>query len=183
MAGPRTLTRWRGELTIRTFLPWLTAILVVIADRVTKSWVLAHLAIGAWRPVAPGVALTHVHNRGIAFSLFADGGPLSRMLLHGVILGAVVLIAWMLFRHASRRPVAGLAFGLILGGAVGNLIDRVLYGWVIDFVHLWVRAGGRTWSWPDFNVADAAITVGALVLVVSELFTTAPEDTRAPDAD
>ncbi len=183
MNGPRTLPRRRGDLAIRTYLPWLTAILVVIADRITKSWVLEHLEIGAWRPVASGIALTHVHNRGIAFSLFADGGPLSRMLLHGVILGAVVLIAWMLFRHASRRPVAGLAFGLILGGAVGNLIDRILYGWVVDFIHLWVRIGGHTWSWPDFNVADAAITVGALLLIVSELFAKAPEEADASDAD
>jgi signal peptidase II len=113
--------------------------------------------------------LTHVHNRGIAFSLFSDGGWLTRMLLHGVILAAVVLIAWMLFRHGHRHPVYGLAFGLILGGALGNLVDRVLYGWVIDFIHLWIRLGHRIWSWPDFNLADSSITIGAVVLIAAEL--------------
>jgi signal peptidase II len=64
--------------------------------------------------------------------------------------------------------MAGLAFGLILGGALGNLIDRVMFGWVIDFIHLWVRVGDRSWAWPDFNVADSAITVGACLLILNE---------------
>ena len=153
---------------MRTALPWITATLVVILDRITKMAVMDHLAEGAWEPVFPGLALTHVHNPGIAFSLFSDGGPVSRIVLHGVILTAVVLIAWMLQRHGRHQLVAGTAFGLILGGAVGNLIDRVLYGWVVDFIHVWVKIGDRTWSWPDFNVADSAITVGAILLILSE---------------
>ena len=154
---------------MKSLLPWLTAALVVLADRVTKLLVLDHLAVGSWTPVLPGFALTHVHNTGIAFSLFSGGGWLSRALLHGVILTAVVLSAWMARRHGHHRVMAGFAFGLILGGAIGNLVDRVLYGWVIDFVHLWIRIGDRTWSWPDFNVADSAITVGAILLILNEL--------------
>jgi signal peptidase II len=154
---------------MRTLIPWCTAIAIVIADRLTKLLVIREIPVGGWRSVAPGVALTHVHNRGIAFSLFSEGGWLSRIILHGVILTAVVLIAWMLFRHGQRQPMAGLAFGLILGGAVGNLIDRVMYGWVVDFIHLWVRIGDRSWAWPDFNVADSAITVGAGLLILNEL--------------
>ncbi len=168
---------------MRGVLPWLTALLVVIADRITKAMILARIEPGSWIEVMPGVALTHVHNRGIAFSLFAGGGPLTRVILHLVIFTSVVIIAAMVVRHGHHSRLGGLAFGLILGGAVGNLIDRVLYGAVIDFVHLWVRAGGRTWSWPDFNIADASITVGAVLLIASELRSGRSEHEDAPDSD
>ena len=88
----------------------------------------------------------------------------------------------MVVRHGHQSRLAGLAFGLILGGAVGNLIDRVLYGAVVDFVHVWVKIGGRTWSWPDFNVADASITVGALLLIANEFRTQPSEPEDAPDS-
>jgi signal peptidase II len=154
---------------MRALLPWLTAAVIVVFDRITKMAVLDRLAPGSWVEIVPGFALTHVHNPGIAFSLFAGGGPLTRVILHLVIFTSVVIIAAMVVRHAHGSRLAGLAFGLILGGAVGNLIDRVLYGWVIDFVHLWARVGDRTLSWPDFNVADAAISCGAVLLIASEL--------------
>ncbi|MCU0234678.1 MAG: signal peptidase II [Thermoanaerobaculales bacterium] len=154
---------------MRALLPWLTAAVIVAFDRITKMAVLDRLAPGSWVEIVPGFALTHVHNPGIAFSLFAGGGPLTRVILHLVIFTSVVIIAAMVVRHAHGSRLAGLAFGLILGGAVGNLIDRVLYGWVIDFVHLWARVGDRTLSWPDFNVADAAISCGAVLLIASEL--------------
>lgn len=168
---------------MRGALPWITAALVVVADRVTKGLVLARLDPGAWVEVMPGLALTHVHNRGIAFSLFSGGGAFTRVLLHLVIFTSVVIIAAMVVRHAHHSRLAGFAFGLILGGAVGNLIDRVLYGWVIDFVHLWARIGGRTVSWPDFNVADASISVGAVLLIFNELRSSRREAVDAPDSD
>jgi len=167
---------------MRSWIPWLTALVIVVADRLTKIAVLRNLEYGQWHPVFPGFTLTHVRNPGIAFSLFADGGPLTRILLHLVILTAVVVIAWMVVRHGSHRIPSGMAFGLILGGAVGNLIDRVLYGWVLDFVHIWIRVNDRIWSWPDFNVADSAISVGAVVLILTELLQ--PETSEhAPDPD
>lgn len=168
---------------MRGALPWITAALVVVADRVTKGFLLARLDPGAWVEVMPGLALTHVHNRGIAFSLFSGGGAFTRVLLHLVIFTSVVIIAAMVVRHAHHSRLAGFAFGLILGGAVGNLIDRVLYGWVIDFVHLWARIGGRTVSWPDFNVADASISVGAVLLIFNELRSSRREAVDAPDSD
>jgi signal peptidase II len=133
--------------------------------------------------ILPGVALTNVHNRGIAFSLFSGGGTLTRILLHLVIFTSVVIIAAMVVRHGHHSRIAGFAFGLILGGAVGNLIDRVLYGWVIDFVHVWARLGGHTWSWPDFNVADASITMGAILLVLNEIHANRTDGDDAPDPD
>jgi len=168
----------------RTALPWLIAILVVAADRATKLAVIRNLSPGSWVDVVPGFALTHVHNPGIAFSLFSGGGPLSRLLLHMVIVTAVVLIVWMVVRHGHHHLLAGISFGLILGGAVGNLVDRVLWGYVVDFLHVWARVGDRVWSWPDFNVADSAITVGAVLLIVSEIVT-GRKDRRddAPDPD
>ncbi|MEE4272357.1 MAG: signal peptidase II [Thermoanaerobaculales bacterium] len=166
---------------MRSWIPWLTAALIVLADRLTKMAVLRQLEHGQWHEVFPGFTITHVRNPGIAFSLFADGGPFTRVLLHLVILTAVVVIAWMVVRHGQRRILSGLAFGFILGGAVGNLIDRVIYGWVLDFIHVWVRVGGRTWAWPDFNVADSAITTGAIILILFEIFR--PEADDAPDSD
>jgi len=168
---------------MRGVLPWITALLVVVADRITKSMILDRLEPGSWVEVMPGVALTHIHNRGIAFSLFAGGGPLTRMLLHLVIFTSVVIIAAMVVRHGHHSRLGGFAFGLILGGAVGNLIDRVLYGAVVDFVHLWAKIGGRTWSWPDFNVADASITIGAVLLIANEFRTQTSESEDAPDSD
>lgn len=155
----------------KRLLPWLTAIAILGLDRWTKGLVLEHLPYSHTTEVSvfTGLSLTHVRNSGIAFSLFADGGPLTKVILHAVILTSVVVIAWILVRHAGERILTGLAFGLILGGAVGNLIDRMLYGWVIDFIHVWIKAGGRIHSWPDFNVADSAITVGAVLLVIAEM--------------
>lgn len=170
---------------MRGWLPWLTALLVVGADRLTKMAVVDRIPHGSWIPVFPGLTLTHVRNPGIAFSLFAEGGVLTRIVLHLVIFTAVVVIAWMVVRHGHHRIAAGFAFGLILGGAVGNLIDRVLWGWVLDFIHVWVRVGGRIWAWPDFNVADSAITVGAVLLILTEFSRTDDSETttHAPDSD
>jgi signal peptidase II len=168
---------------MRGYVPWIAAALVVIADRVTKSVLLARIEPGGWVEVMPGLAFTHVHNRGIAFSLFAEGGSLTRVFLHLLIFTSVVIIAAMVVRHGHHSRLAGIAFGLILGGAVGNLIDRVIYGWVIDFIHVWARVGGRSLSWPDFNVADASISVGAVFLIINELRGHRLDAHDAPDPD
>lgn len=168
---------------MRGALPWITATLIVVLDRISKGIVLDRLSPGGWFEVAPGFAFTHVHNPGIAFSLFAGGGAITRVFLHLVIFTSVVIIAAMVVRHGHHNRLAGLSFGLILGGAVGNLIDRVLYGWVIDFIHVWARVGGKTWSWPDFNVADASITIGAVLLIINELRGHRIDEEHAPDSD
>ena len=168
---------------MRGVLPWIAAFLVVASDRITKSMVLAKIEPGSWIDIMPGLAFTHIHNRGIAFSPFAGGGPLTRMLLHLVIFTSVVIIAAMVVRHGHHSRLGGFAFGLILGGAVGNLIDRVLYGAVIDFIHVFAKIGGRVWSWSDFNIADASITVGAILLIANEFRVHRSEGDDAPDSD
>ncbi len=166
---------------MRKALPWLIALVVLIADRASKAAVLHCLIPGTLVPVIPGIALTNVRNRGIAFSLFADAGGTGRLILQAAIAVAVIVIAWIVYRHGGRSVLASTALGLILGGAAGNLLDRILYGWVVDFIHLWISLGGRTWTWPDFNVADSAITVGAILLVLAEL--RRPEKAHAPGTD
>jgi len=176
-------------VTMKRILPWMTAIGILFLDRWTKVLVLERLPFSPFTEVRllPGLSLTHVHNSGIAFSLFADGGPLSKVMLHAVILTSVVVIAWILVRHSGGRVITGLSFGLVLGGAVGNLVDRMLYGWVVDFIHVWITINGRIYSWPDFNVADSAISVGAALLVISELAgrsrLSEDEASDAPDSD
>jgi signal peptidase II len=169
---------------MRRALPWILAPIVVVVDQLTKWWVMGTLPHGGRMDVFPGLAITHVHNPGIAFSLFSDAGPLARVGLHAVILTAVVVIAWLAVRQSHHATALAVAFGLILGGAVGNLIDRVLHGWVVDFIHVWVRFRGAIQAWPDFNVADSAITVGAGLLILSEIFGRRGEDAdNASDTD
>lgn len=163
---------------MRRWIPWLIAPVVVCADQITKMMVMNGIPHGGRVDVFTGFALTHVHNPGIAFSLFSDSGPLVRLALHAVILTAVVVIAWMAARQSHHATALAVAFGLILGGAVGNLIDRIVHGWVVDFLHVWVRLGDRVLSWPDFNVADSAITIGAITLVASEVLFSGRRETE-----
>jgi len=145
-----------------TLAPWLaTAAVIVAADRATKALVQGALAPGERIPVMPFTDLVLVFNTGAAFSFLAGAGGWQRGFFIAVAIAAVVLIVWLLARHAGERLFcAGLA--LILGGAIGNLWDRIQLGHVVDFVLL--HAGG--WHFPAFNVADSAITVGAGLLIL-----------------
>jgi signal peptidase II len=125
---------------------------VVAADQATKALVRANIDIGGRDGVFPGVELVHVRNRGVAFGLFADGG-----LVLIVIGGACVAALLAFFATHSRRPLVWLPTGLLLGGAAGNLIDRLHQGYVTDFIDLPL--------WPAFNLADSCITIGVLSLL------------------
>ena len=128
------------------------AVVAVVTDQATKALVRDNVVFGSRDGVFPGVELVHVRNRGVAFGLFADGGAV-------LIAVAAVSVAALLifFATHSRRPLVWLPTGLLLGGAAGNLIDRVQRGYVTDFVDLPL--------WPAFNVADVCITVGVLSLL------------------
>jgi len=150
---------------VRGLAPWLlVAAVVAVLDQTTKAIVQAALQPGARIPVAPFLDLVLVFNTGAAFSILAGAGGWQRAFFIAIALAAAVLIVHLLRRHPDERLFcAGLA--LILGGALGNLWDRIVLGHVVDFVLL--HAYG--WHWPAFNVADSAITVGAVLLVLDEL--------------
>jgi signal peptidase II len=140
---------------------------VLLIDQVTKRLVQSGIAEGDRNGVFPGVELVHVRNHGVAFGAFAGGGAIV-----AVVIGAalVALVVWFL-RHTTT-PLAWLPTGLLLGGAVGNIFDRVRDGAVTDFV--------KFPAWPAFNVADIAITVGVLsLLYVLESAGDGPEGNRA----
>jgi signal peptidase II len=153
-----------------TRLPWLLLIsaLIVTADRWTKNWVAHHVRIGAAIPVIDHVLrITHWTNEGAAFSLFADSASPHRvrwaLIVFTLIAAVAVLIA--LVRLGNRITLATLALALILGGAIGNVHDRIAYGSVVDFIEVHIF----TYHWPDFNVADSAVVTGACLLFLDSL--------------
>ena len=145
-----------------SLLPWLAiAFVVVVLDQATKALIVARFALGDSVTVTPFLNIVRAHNTGAAFSFLAGASGWQRWFF--VILGAVaaVAIVVLLARHGGQRLFAW-ALALILGGALGNLVDRLWLGQVVDFVLLhW-----RGWSYPAFNLADSAITAGAALLIV-----------------
>jgi len=146
-------------------LPWLAlALIILLADQFTKVLVLGYYQLGDSTPVTSFFNMVRVHNSGAAFSFLANAGGWQRWFFTGLGLIAAGVIVWLLKSHAGQKLFA-FALACILGGAVGNVIDRVLYGYVVDFLDFhW-----RGWHFPAFNVADSAITVGAACLILDEL--------------
>ena len=146
---------------MRSVAGWLgLSALVIALDQLSKLWISAYFALGESLYIAPFFNLVRAHNTGAAFSLFAEGSGWQRWFFSAVALGASILILYLLRRHASEKLFC-FALSLILGGALGNLIDRLWLGHVVDFIQL--HAAG--YYWPAFNVADSAITVGAALLI------------------
>ena len=152
----------------RSLVPWFSVALVIaIADQLTKAAVESALRAGESRAVTGFFNLVLAYNRGAAFSFLAEASGWQRYAFIGIAVSAVVLIVWLLVRHrADRLFCAALSF--ILGGALGNLWDRATLGHVVDFLDF--HAGGH--HWPAFNVADSAITVGVVLLCIDALFLT-----------
>ena len=151
-------------------LPWLLLISAVVftLDRWTKVLVSARLPIGGAIPVLPGVLrITHWTNDAAAFSLFADSGSpgLVRWGLVAFTLLACVAVLAALIRLGHKFNITTIALALILGGALGNVHDRIAYGAVVDFIEVHVFG----YHWPDFNVADSAVVTGACLLLLDSL--------------
>jgi signal peptidase II len=143
--------------------PWLLLSLAVIAvDQFTKLQVTEALSLYQRMPVLPFVDLVRLHNTGAAFSLLAGASGWQNWLFMGVAVIVSAGVLWWLLRLPARgKTVLALGLALLLGGAIGNLVDRLIYGYVVDFILVYYRQ----WSYPAFNVADSAITCGvALVL-------------------
>ncbi|MGD8616512.1 MAG: signal peptidase II [Gammaproteobacteria bacterium] len=147
---------------------WLTlSAAVVLLDQITKLAADAALVYAEPVPVVPSFFnLTLMYNRGAAFSFLSDAAGWQRWFFVAVSLGASVLLLFWLRRLKPEQWILALALSLVLGGAVGNLIDRLWLGHVVDFIQLYYK----DFYWPAFNIADSAITVGAVLLVWDALF-------------
>lgn len=152
--------------TSSSLIPWLgIAFIVILADQFTKTLIIGNYQLGHSHAVTSFFNVVRVHNTGAAFSFLAGASGWQRWFFVGLGLVATAFIVWMLRRHGDQR-LFGWALALILGGALGNVIDRLLHGYVVDFIQ--VHWGSR-WYFPSFNIADSAITVGAGLLILDEL--------------
>jgi len=146
-------------------LQWLgLAAIILIADQFTKVLIVGYYQLGDSTHVTNFFNVVRAHNSGAAFSFLAGASGWQRWFFMVIGLGASVFIIWMLRSYAGQK-LFSFALACILGGAIGNVIDRVLYGYVVDFLDFhW-----RGWHFPAFNIADSAITIGAACLILDEL--------------
>jgi len=149
-------------------LIWLIpAAVIIVLDQITKIWVQLSMELYETISLTPFLNIRYLVNPGAAFSFLADAGGWQRWLftvLASVVSLAIIAWLWYLPRKGEGRLAAGLAF--ILGGAVGNLIDRIAYGHVVDFIDVFYG----DWHWPAFNVADSAITIGAILVIIDSFW-------------
>jgi signal peptidase II len=151
---------------------WLAlAVAVILADQVTKTLILSGFAFGEVRPVTSFFNLVRVHNTGAAFSFLAGASGWQRWFFVGLGLAASVFIVWMIRSNPTQKLFC-FAVSMIMGGALGNVIDRLLHGYVVDFLQFRfgflepLFPGGY---FPSFNLADSAITLGAVCLILDEI--------------
>ncbi len=145
---------------------WGVGLFIIIVDRITK-WLIESSLHYHYIDVIKGFfRIVKARNTGIAFSLFSgEPNQIKQVILVGISLIAIYVLHLVVIRLKNPAPLFIVAFGLILGGAIGNLIDRVMYGYVIDFLDFYVGS----YHWPAFNIADSAITTGAAILLIGIL--------------
>ena len=144
---------------------WLgLALVILMADQFTKVLIVGTYQLGDSTLVTQFFNVVRVHNSGAAFSFLAGAGGWQRWFFTVIGVGAALIILWLLKSHAGQK-LFSFALACILGGAIGNVIDRLLYGYVVDFLDF----HGLGWHFPAFNIADSAITVGAACLILDEL--------------
>ena len=151
---------------------WLgLALIILIADQFTKVLIVGYYKLGDGTSVTSFFNVIRVHNTGAAFSFLAGAGGWQRWLFTAIGFAAAGFILWMLKSHAGQK-LFSFAMACILGGAIGNVIDRLLYGYVVDFLDFhwaWLGPVFTGGHFPAFNIADSAISVGAACLIVDEL--------------
>ena len=145
--------------------PWLAwAVVILIADQITKTLILNNYRLGDSTFITTFFNIVRAHNTGAAFSFLADAGGWQRWLFTGIGVAATIFIVWQLRAHPGQK-LFSFALSSILGGAVGNVLDRLMHGYVVDFLQFHYAG----WYFPSFNLADSAITVGAACLILDEL--------------
>ncbi len=145
--------------------PWLAwAAVILVADQVTKTLILDNYRLGDSTFITSFFNIVRAHNTGAAFSFLANAGGWQRWLFTGIGAVATVFILWQLRAHPGQKLFC-FSLASILGGAIGNVVDRLMHGYVVDFLDFHVSG----WHFPAFNVADSAITLGAVCLILDEL--------------
>ena len=144
---------------------WLS-ILIIIIDQITKYYISHQFSLYETISIIPGLKITYVHNTGAAFSFLSNAGGWQRWLFIGISSSISLILVYWLKKHPSADIWLAVALALILGGAVGNLADRILHGYVIDFIVVYYES----WYWPAFNVADSAISIGIVMLIIDSFW-------------
>ena len=156
-----------------TMLKWLwLSLLAIILDQGSKLAITSTMHLYQSIQIIPNFRLTYVHNTGAAFSFLSEAGGWQRWFFAGLALAISAVIAVWLSRLKPHETLLAVALSLVLGGAMGNLIDRLAYGYVIDFLDVYYQ----TWHWPAFNIADSAITLGVIFMLVESFVLGKPED-------
>jgi signal peptidase II len=152
----------RDFITEAFMLKWLwLSILALFLDQVSKLVIADSMQLYQSIQVMPFFKLTYVHNTGAAFSFLSEAGGWQRWFFAGLALAISMVIAVWLTRLKKHETLLAVALALVLGGAVGNLVDRLAYGYVIDFLDVYYDS----WHWPAFNIADSAITLGVMLML------------------
>jgi signal peptidase II len=166
------MAAWRSNAGGPGLALWLgLAALVIVADQLTKTLILQQFQLGDVQPVTSFFNLVRVHNTGAAFSFLAGASGWQRWFFIGLGIAATVFIVWMLRRYPAQKLFC-FAITMIMGGAIGNVVDRALHGYVVDFLQFrfaLLEPVFRGGYFPSFNLADSAITLGAVLLIVDEL--------------
>lgn len=140
---------------------WLSGLMIVL-DQISKVWVDSNLSLHQSIPVMPSFSITYAHNYGAAFSFLSEAGGWQRWFFAVLAIAVSVGIVIYLKKLKPEEKLLAVSLSLILGGAIGNIVDRVIYGYVIDFLDVYYQV----YHWPIFNIADSAITVGVALMLI-----------------
>lgn len=144
-------------------LKWLwLSVVVIVLDQATKQWVVHYFELYESLQLMPSLNLTYVHNTGAAFSFLSSAGGWQRWFFVGIALVATCVLLIWLSRLKVHEKWMAITLSLILGGAIGNLYDRIEYGYVVDFIDVYYNS----FHWPVFNIADSAITIGVVMMLI-----------------
>ncbi len=157
----------------KVMLKWLwLSLLAIILDQGSKLAIAGSMKLYESIEIIPFFKLTYVHNTGAAFSFLSEAGGWQRWFFAGLALAISAVIAVWLTRLKKHETLLAVALALVLGGAIGNLIDRLAYGYVIDFLDVYYDA----WHWPAFNIADSAITLGVMLMLAESFGLVHPKE-------
>lgn len=165
-----------SKLANKSGLVWLWLSLLLLAvDQATKMIVVNTMSYRESIDILPVFNFTYVHNYGAAFSFLSDAGGWQRWFLSAIAIAISVLLTWWLKRLPATNKILCCAYSLVLAGAIGNLYDRIVYGYVIDFLHVHYN----DWHFPAFNIADSAICIGAALLLFDAFTGESPKEQKA----